>query len=92
MPPEKRVGRHDRADVPKQLPPQAVRPCGQASAVVIREPEPLASQLPAQEAILGDQIADRLSLLTLQPTGQDAEQLQSRGVDHGENLYQSLEI
>ena len=88
MPPEQRVRRHNRGDLAQHLQAQSVRPRGELSAVIVREPQPLASKLSAQKAILSDQIADDLPLLSIQPTRQDGEQeLEGQGVDHGRSTY-----
>jgi hypothetical protein len=49
---------------------RAARP----ASVVIGQPQSLAPQLPAQEAILGHQIGNHLLLLAIQPTSQGGEQ------------------
>jgi len=68
------VRRHDRGDLTQRLTAQTARACRQLASIVISQPKTLVSQLPAQAAVLRHQLADHLSLLTLQPTSHDGEQ------------------
>ena len=64
-----------------------MRPRGEPPPVVIGQAQAPPTQLPAQEAILFDQIRERLPLPALQPAGQDQQQhLEGRDVDHEREL------
>src|SRR5262245_935716 len=65
-----------------------MRPHSKPTPIVIAQSQTLRTQLTAQDAILFDEIAKRLTFLTIQPARQDCEyHLQRRHVDHGGNLY-----
>ena len=87
MPAEQRVGRDDRGDLAQRLTAQPERPHGEPPPVVIGQTQTPPTQLPAQEAVLFDQVGERLPLAALQPAGQDQQQhLEGRGVDHEREL------
>ena len=74
MPAMQCVRRHDRGDLPQRLTAQAVCRAGSRRRSFVREPQSLPVQLPTQETILGDQIADRLPVATIQPARDDGEE------------------
>jgi hypothetical protein len=77
-----------RSDLPQRLTSQPGRPHGEPSSVVIGEAEAPPLQLASKDAILFQEIAERLPLPALQPAGEDDEQhLERRGVNHGRSLY-----
>jgi hypothetical protein len=87
MPGEQRVGRHNRRDLPQRLTAEAVRSHGQAAAIVIREPQTPPTELPAQEAVLFDQVGEHVPFAALEPTSQDQQQrLQGLGGDHAREV------
>jgi hypothetical protein len=84
MPTQQRVGGCDRRDVAKDSPAEPVGQRGEPSPVSVGQSKAPATQLPAQQPILFNQIGDRISLATLQPAGDDQQQHpQSRDVEHG---------
>ena len=83
MPSEQRVGGDDRRDVAHRLASQPVSPHGEPAPVVIGETQAPPTQLPPQEAILFDQIGERLPFSAIEPSGDgDEQQLETRDVDH----------
>jgi hypothetical protein len=62
MPSQRRIGRHDRGDQPQESPPHPKRPHGQSSWVVISEAQAPPTHLRAQDAILFDQVRERVPL------------------------------
>ena len=83
MPPQQRVGRRDRGDVPQGRTADSVRSCGQPTAIVVRETQPMPTKLTPQEPVFVDQARDRLPLPAVQPADQHAQHhLPHRGVDH----------
>jgi hypothetical protein len=84
MPVQQGVGGCDRRDVTKDSAAEPVGQRGEPSPVGVGQSKASAIQLPAQQAILFNQIADGISLATLQPAGDDQQQhSQSRDVKHG---------
>jgi hypothetical protein len=57
MPPQQRIGRHDRGDLAQRAPTRPERSTCEPP-VVIGEARPLPSQLPSQDAILFKKIPD----------------------------------
>jgi hypothetical protein len=64
VPPEQRVGRRDRRNVPQGCAADAVRSRGQPAALIIRETEPTAAQLTPEQAVLFDEVRDGFTLPT----------------------------
>ena len=62
--------RHKRANFPKHLAAQGLSLGGPAPALVVGEPQPLALELLAENAVLFAQVRDDILLLLIQPTGQ----------------------
>ena len=78
------VGRDDRGDVAQDATAQPVGQRGQPSSVGVGQPKAPSSQLPVQQAILFNEVGDRISLTTVQPAGDDHQQQpKCRDVDHG---------
>src|SRR5262249_49085131 len=77
----------DRRDVAQGLPTQPVGSNGESSPVVVSEPQPPPTGLSPEEAVLLDQIGERIPLLVIQPAG-DGEKQQPKGrhVDHEREL------
>ena len=87
MPPQQRVRRRDRGDLPEGRPAHPVRTGGQPAAIVVSQAQPPGPKLAPQEPVFFDQVGDRLPLPAVQPAGQHAQHhLQRRGVDHGVEL------
>jgi len=64
---------------------------GKLAPVVIGQRQASAPQLPTQDAVLFKEVAEYVSLLAVQPPGEDGEQqLKHRGVHHGGHLYHGL--
>ena len=83
MPPEQRVGRDDRRDFAQRPASQPVGSHSEPAPVVIGEAQTPPTQLPPQEAILFDQIGERLPFSAIEPSGDgDEQQLETRDVDH----------
>src|SRR5437899_8654318 len=74
VPSQQRVRRDDRRDLTQGLPTQPVGPYGESPPVVIGEPQTPPTDLPSEEAILFDQIGERLPLPAIEPTGAGKEQ------------------
>jgi hypothetical protein len=87
VPSQQRVRRDDRRDLTQGLPTQPVGPYGESPAVVIGEPQAPAADLLPEDAILFDQIGERLPLPAIEPTGDGEEQQpKDRHVDHEREL------
>ena len=69
MPPKQRIGCHNGGNLAQGTPTQPVRSRGQSSPVVIGETQPPPTQLPAQEAVLFDQVGARLPFAAFEPAG-----------------------
>ena len=74
MPAKQRVRRHDGRDVPQPSATQPIRPHGESAPIIITQPQPLTTQLPAKHTILFEQIPKDVSFLAVQPAGQKREQ------------------
>ena len=61
MPPEQRVRRRDRGDLPQGRTANSVRSAGQPAAIVVRETQPTSTKLTPQEPVFFDQVRERLS-------------------------------
>jgi hypothetical protein len=91
MPSQNRVRRDDRGDLAQDAPSQPMPQDGEPPPVVIRELEPLPTQLASKDPILCNQVGHGTSLLAIQPANHDREHhLESRRVDHGGSLYHSM--
>jgi len=83
VPPQEGVRRHDRGDLTQRSTSQPERAHGEPASVVIREAQASPTQLRAQDAILFNEVGERLALLTIPPADHDGEpHLESRHVDH----------
>ena len=88
MPAQERIWGDDRGDLAQPPTAQPVRPHGKPTPLVIGQLQASAPQLPAQDTVLFNEIAEYVSVLAVQPPGEDGEQqLERRDVDHGGNLY-----
>jgi hypothetical protein len=74
VPAQERVWGDDRGDLAQAPTAQAVRPHGQLAPVVVGQRQASTAQLPAQHAILFDEIAEYFSLLAVQPPREDSTQ------------------
>ena len=91
MPPQNRIGRDDRGHLTQPSPAQAVVAYGQSAAFIIGQPQAPATQLPAEDSILRQEVRSGLLLSMVQPTGQRRKKHPHRGeVDHGGSLYHRL--
>jgi hypothetical protein len=86
VPSEQGIGRDDRGHVTQCPTSQSVRKSRETPSVVMSQAKPPTTQLPTEEAILFDQIRERLTLPTKQPADQDGEYLQGQRVDDGGRL------
>ena len=73
MPSQNRVRRDDRGDLAQDAPSEPVAQDGEPPPIVIRQLEPLPTQLASKDPILFHQIRQGASLLAIQPTSQDRE-------------------
>ncbi len=88
VPAQERISGDDRGDLTQPPTAQAVRPHGKPASIVIGQLQASASELPTQDTVLFNEIAEYVSLLAVQPPDEDGEQqLQRRGINHGGNLY-----
>ena len=93
MPSQNRVRRDDCGDLAQDAPSQPMPQDGEPPPVVIRELEPLPTQLASKDPILFNQVGHGTSLLAIQPANHDREHhLESRRVDHGGSLYHSVRM
>jgi Integrase core domain len=93
MPSQNRVRRDDRSDLAQDAPSEPVARDGEPPPIVIRQLEPLPTQLTSKDPILFYEIRQGASLLAIQPTSQDREHhLESRRVDHGGSLYHGVRM
>jgi len=83
VPSQQRVRRDDRRDLTQDLPTQPVRPSGESPTVIVCQSQAPPTDLPPEEAILFDQIGERLPLAVIEPSD-DGQQQQpkDRHVDH----------
>jgi hypothetical protein len=80
------------SDAAQGAPVHPVRPRGQPASIVVGQTQPPATELPAQEAVLFDQVRQRLPRPALQPAGQHQQQhLEGRWVDHERELISQQE-
>jgi hypothetical protein len=87
-PAQERIGGDDRGDLTQPPTTQAIRTHGKPAPVVIGQRQASALQLPTQDMVLFNKLAEYVSVLAVQPSGEDGEQqLERRGVHHGGNLY-----
>ena len=83
VPSEESVGCHYRRHLAQGRAPQPVPLYGESPPVVIRELQTASPDLPAEQAILFDQIGERLSFAAIEPAGDSNEQQpKDRDVDH----------
>jgi len=71
VPSEQRVGRRDGGDLVQHPTAHPKGPCGKPPPVVFGQAQTPSPQLPSQEAVLFDQVGDRLLFAALEPAGQD---------------------
>lgn len=93
MPTQDGVGRDDGADLGERFPAQGLCLRGQPSALIIVEPEPLASELLFQDPVfLAEILDDALLLIREHPRENHAEQLpRLEDVRHASRLQRSLQ-
>ena len=88
MPAKQRVRSHDGRDLPQPSTAQPIRAHGESAPIVVGQLQASAPQLAAKHTILFEQITKDISLLAVQPPGEEREQQLERGdVDHGGSLY-----
>jgi hypothetical protein len=87
VPSQQRVRRDDRREVTQGSPPEPVRAHCEPPPVIVSKPQAPSTELPPEEAILFDQIGERLPFPAIQRTGDTQEQEPKRGhVDHRREL------
>jgi hypothetical protein len=80
MPSQDRVGRHDGRDLPQDPSTETAALRGQASALVIGQPD-AARQLPFEDPVLHHEVLDDALLVAIEPSGERYQQhLQGRRV------------
>lgn len=88
MPAKQRVRRHDGRDPPQSSAAQPIRAHGESAPIVVGQLQASPLQLAPKHTILFEQITKDISLLMVQPPGEEYEQQLERGdVDHGRSLY-----
>ena len=93
MPPQQRVGRRDRDNIPQGRTAESVRSRRKSTAIVVREPQPTSTKLTPQESVFFDQVRDSVPLPAIQPTGQHHQHHLERGrVDHEPDLISWLDV
>ena len=87
VPSQQRLRRDDRRQITQGGPPEPVGAHREPAAVIVSKPQAPSTELPPEEAILFDQIGERLSFPAIQPTGDAEEQdPKHRHVDHKREL------
>jgi hypothetical protein len=87
MPPQNRVGRHNRRDPTEATTAQSVAVPRQPPAFLIGEAEP-ATHVPAEDAIFFDQVGHGLLLPLVEPADQRCQEpAEGRRVEHGVKVY-----
>ena len=87
IPPQQRVRRRNRGDLPEGRAADAERTGGQPAAIVVSQAQPPRPKLSPQEPIFFNEVSDRLPLPAVQPAGQHAQHhLERHGVDHEAEL------
>lgn len=91
MPAKQRVRRHDGRDLPQLFTAQPIRAHGESTPIVVGQLQASTPQVAAKHTILFEQITKDISLLAVQPPGEEGEQQLERGdVDHRRSLYHRL--
>jgi hypothetical protein len=73
MPPQNRIGRDDRGDLPQPATPQPMAAHAQPTPVVIAQSQAPSPQLLSQDAVLFDQVCQGLLLPPIQPAHERSE-------------------
>ena len=81
MPAQNRVGRDDRRDLTEAMPAQPMPVHGQPTSFLIGQADP-AAPVRAEDAVLFDQICDRLLTLVGPPAGHRHHEESNRGHIH----------
>jgi hypothetical protein len=79
VPPQNRVGRHDRRDLTQRCASKTLSTHREATPLIIRESQTSAAQLGPQDAILLHQIPDHILLTSTEPAGEGREEYLKRG-------------
>ena len=83
MPAQQRIGCDDRGDLAQRATTHPERSRCESPPVLIGQVPSLPIQLAPKEAVLFDQVGERLPLSAVPPAGQDQQQrLEDRGVGH----------
>ena len=91
MPPENRVGRHDRRHLTQPSTSQPLPAHGEPTPFIISEPKAPPTQLTPEDSVFFDQIGQRRLLLMIQPADQAGEKKpRGRDVNHGGSLHHRL--
>jgi hypothetical protein len=90
VPTEDRVRAHDARDVPEATPTERLSLHSQAAPLVVSEPEPAATALRAQDAVLLEQVVDDRLLLAVDRAREQKQEEGERGRQrgHGSQLPQ----
>jgi uncharacterized peroxidase-related enzyme len=80
VPSQDRVGGHNGRDLPQDPSTEALALRGEASALVVGQPEAASLQLPLEDAVFLDQVFDDVLLVAIDPSGEGHEQ-HLQGVD-----------
>ena len=73
MPPQERVGRHDRGYVVQDLTPELLALRGESPPLIVRQPQPFLTQLLLQDSVLLDELGDDLLLPPADPAREGHE-------------------
>ena len=88
MPPENRVGRHDRRHLTQPSTSQPLPAHGEPTPFVIGQPKAPPTQLTPEDSVFFDQIGQRRLLPMIQPADQAGEKNpRGRDVNHGGSLH-----
>ena len=73
MPPKERVRSHDGRELPQPCTPQPIRAHSQSTPIAIGQLQASAPQLAAKHTFFFEQVPNAISLLTVQPPGEEGE-------------------
>lgn len=79
VPPQDRVGRHEGRDLPQEPSPESSAFGGEASALVVGQPEAAPLHLPLEDPVLLHQVFDDVLLVAVDPTREGSRAAPARG-------------
>lgn len=84
MPPQDRVGRHDRRDLAEDLAPECLSENGKPATLVCAKPQASPLELATQRAVLLNEVFDHAHLVAMDHAGNnEQQQAERRQIGHG---------